>query len=55
MVKGIDVFRNYFTDYVDQYVLIGGAACDISFRENEMDFRATKDLELKARNIDFKI
>lgn len=46
MVKGIDVFRNYFTDYVDQYVLIGGAACDISFRENEMDFRATKDLDM---------
>lgn len=46
MVKGIDVFRDYFTEYVDQYVLIGGAACDISFHENEMDFRATKDLDV---------
>ena len=46
MVKGIDVFRDYFNEYVDQYVLIGGAACDISFHENEMDFRATKDLDM---------
>lgn len=46
MVKGIDVFRDYFNEYMDQYVLIGGAACDISFHENEMDFRATKDLDM---------
>lgn len=46
MVKGMDVFREYFADYMDQYVLIGGAACDISFHENEMDFRATKDLDM---------
>ena len=32
MVKGMDVFREYFADYMDQYVLIGGAACDISFQ-----------------------
>jgi hypothetical protein len=31
MVKGIDLFRDYFKDFTDQYVLIGGAACDISF------------------------
>ena len=46
MVKGIDVFRDYFDEYMDQYVLIGGAACDILFHENEMDFRATKDLDM---------
>lgn len=46
MVKGMDVFRDYFSEYMDQYVLIGGAACDISFHENEMDFRATKDLDM---------
>lgn len=46
MVRGIDVFRDYFAEYIDQYVLIGGAACDISFQENDMDFRATKDLDM---------
>ena len=27
MVKGIDIFQEYFNEYTDQYVLIGGAAC----------------------------
>ena len=31
MVRGIDIFRDYFGDFSDQHVLIGGAACDISF------------------------
>lgn len=42
----MDAFRDCFADYTDQYVLIGGAACDISFHENGMDFRATKDLDM---------
>ncbi|MGN0153354.1 MAG: hypothetical protein ACI4A3_02810 [Lachnospiraceae bacterium] len=46
MVKGLDMFREYFAEYTDQYVLIGGAACDISFGENEVDFRATKDSDV---------
>ena len=32
--------------YQDQYVLIGGAACDIIFEEQDTAFRATKDLDL---------
>lgn len=46
MVKGMDVFREFFSDYSDQYVLIGGAACDISFGNNDVDFRATRDLDM---------
>lgn len=46
MVKGIDVFRKYFEEFSDQYVLIGGVACDIMFAENEVDFRATKDMDI---------
>lgn len=46
MVKGIDRFRAYFSDFTDQYVLIGGAACDISFESNNADFRATRDLDV---------
>ena len=26
----------------DQYILIGGAACDIIFESNEVNFRATR-------------
>lgn len=33
MVKGIDFFQKYFREYTDQYVLIGGAACSVSFRK----------------------
>ena len=46
MVKGLDTFRKYFADYEKQYVLIGGAACDIEFESNETSFRATRDLDM---------
>lgn len=29
MVRGIDIFKNYFDGYTGQYVFIGGTACDI--------------------------
>ena len=46
MVKGIDIFKEFFSDFQDQYVLIGGAACDIVFQEANLPFRATKDLDM---------
>ena len=46
MVKGLDTFQKYFADYEEQYVLIGGAACDILFESNEVNFRATRDLDM---------
>jgi len=46
MIKGIDVFREYFRDFLDQYVLIGGAACDIVFSKTGFAFRTTKDLDM---------
>lgn len=45
-VAGLLKFKEYFEDYSDSYVLIGDAACDILFTENETDFRATRDLDL---------
>ena len=46
MVKGLDTFQKYFKDYEEQYVLIGGTACDILFESNEVNFRATRDLDM---------
>lgn len=46
MVKGIERFKEFFHDYKNHYVLIGGAACDLIFDEIDTDFRATKDLDL---------
>lgn len=46
MVRGLDTFREYFRGFENQYVLIGGAACDILFTSNEGQFRATRDLDM---------
>ena len=46
MVKGLDTFRRYFKGFEDQYVLIGGAACDNVLESNETTFRATRDLDI---------
>lgn len=46
MVKGLEIFRQYFAEYRDQYVLIGGTACDILFDNAGLPFRATKDLDM---------
>lgn len=46
MVLGIEKFKQYFGDYTDQYVLIGGTACSILLNSIGSDFRATKDLDM---------
>lgn len=46
MVRGLDAFREYFKGFEEQYVLIGGAACDILFESNEGQFRATRNLDM---------
>lgn len=46
MVAGIDTFKRYFADHADDYVLIGGAACDLLFSAAGLTYRATKDLDV---------
>ena len=46
MVKGLEKFKTYFQDYTNQYVFIGGTACDILMDELGVPFRATKDLDI---------
>lgn len=46
MVKGIEKFREHFTGHEDQYVIIGGAACDLLFDAAGLAFRATKDIDM---------
>ena len=46
MVRGLDVFRDFFADYRDCYVLIGGRACDVYFTDQEIPFRVTHDLDM---------
>jgi hypothetical protein len=46
MVKGLELFRDFFRGYEDCYTLIGGAACDLWMGELGLKFRATKDLDV---------
>ena len=46
MVRGITVFKQYFEEYPDNYVIIGGTACDILMEEAGFIARATKDIDL---------
>ncbi len=45
-IIGLDVFREHFVGFENQYILIGGAACHLSFEDAGIDFRATKDLDI---------
>lgn len=46
MVRGLNSFKTWFQGYEEQYAIIGGTACDILMTEENLDFRATKDIDL---------
>lgn len=46
MVRGLDIFKKYFEAYPDNYVIIGGTACDIIIDEAGFVPRATKDIDI---------
>ena len=46
MVRGLDIFREYFAGHADQFVLIGGTAATLAMEEAGLEFRATKDLDI---------
>lgn len=46
MVNGIDLFKQHFRDYKDQYTIIGGFACDLLMTDAGLDFRQTVDIDM---------
>ena len=46
MVRGLNIFKKYFKQYPDNYVIIGGTACDIIIDEAGLVPRTTKDIEI---------
>ena len=46
MVIGFDRFREAFQDFAENYIVIGGSACDWLFTSRNAQFRATKDIDL---------
>lgn len=57
MIRGFESFRRQFASYPDCYTIIGGAACDILMAEENLSFRATRDIDmiliLEAREKEF--
>jgi len=60
MVRGLDVFKQYFieySEYSENYIIIGGAACDIIIDDAGFTPRATKDIDIilivEVLNADF--
>jgi len=46
MIKGIDKFKQHFAGMAGNFILIGGAACDMQFTRLAVDFRTTHDLDI---------
>lgn len=46
MVRGIEKFKEYFAQYADNYIVIGGTACDILQENAGLQPRATKDIDI---------
>lgn len=46
MVVGLDKFKKAFADFKDNYVIIGGTACDIVLSDTDMRPRATDDIDM---------
>lgn len=46
MVRGLDKFKEYFTGFEDNYVIIGGTACEIHEENYALVPRATKDIDI---------
>jgi hypothetical protein len=46
MVGGLDKFKEHFGAFPDQYILIGGTACDLLHGALGLSFRPTKDFDV---------
>lgn len=46
MVAGFESFKRHFKGHEKEYVIIGGTACDLIMSEEELSFRATKDIDM---------
>lgn len=43
-MRGIDKFREHFANFKDNYVIIGGTACEVYEEAVGLNARATKDI-----------
>ena len=46
MVVGLDTFKEFFKEFNDKFVVIGGTACDVILEDSEIEPRATDDIDM---------
>lgn len=46
MVEGLKSFRDYMRGHEQEYILIGGSACELAMRDSMLSFRSTRDLDI---------
>lgn len=46
MVRGMNKFRTFFAEFTNNYVIIGGTACDFYEEQYGQEPRATKDIDI---------
>jgi len=46
MVKGLEKFKEHFSGFEENYVIIGGTACDVALQNTDMRPRATDDIDM---------
>lgn len=46
MVRGLERFKKHFGPFADNYIIIGGTACDMIIEEAGFTPRATKDIDM---------
>ena len=45
-VRGLDRFKEHMVGLEDSYAVIGGTACEVSLEDADLEFRATKDIDM---------
>lgn len=46
MVVGLDKFKEFFREFNDKFVVIGGTACNVILKDSEIEPRATDDIDM---------
>jgi hypothetical protein len=46
MIKGLDKFKVHFAQHTKSFVLIGGVACHEWLATQDLEFRATRDIDI---------
>lgn len=46
MVRGLDLFKEYFAAFTNNYLIIGGTARDIIIKDAGFEPKGTKDIDM---------